>query len=149
MRIEWQYIAIHARALIRSLVRAFNWFIAVRGANTCIRAWQIAAREPLMTRTNDQDREDGPPGRRRESGGCEKWEKKIKAGPERTRRTVRYGSPEEVDSSMKPIRKRNRFTAGCGRGEDGTKLKESFNRQKDKSKPFEIFLSSSETRCMK
>lgn len=43
--------------------RARSSFFAGRprsgGANSCIWAWQIAAREPLMTRTNDQGIQNG------------------------------------------------------------------------------------------
>jgi len=60
------------------LCALFSWSIAVRGANSCIRAWQIAAREPLMTRTNDQGRENGQV--EAERTGMEAARKKIKAG---------------------------------------------------------------------
>ncbi|CAL1682774.1 unnamed protein product [Lasius platythorax] len=79
---------------------------AVRGANSCIWAWQIAARESLMTRTNDRVLKNDQDQEKRE------WEmetvrkNKEPVSWQRTRRTVRYGSLEEVDSSMKPIRKR-------------------------------------------
>lgn len=39
----------------KSILRTLFFFArGVRGANSCIWAWQIAAREYLMTRTNDR-----------------------------------------------------------------------------------------------
>jgi len=60
--------------------------------------------------SNDANKRSGYPGW---SGSREETVWKNKGRPvERMCRTVRYESPEEVDSSTKMKRKRNRFTAG-------------------------------------
>lgn len=107
MRMEWHMCS---SSVDKNKPRARSSFFAGRllsgGANSCIWVWQIAAREPLMTRTNDRGASRMARIRRR------KWEmvwKNKGRSVERTRRTVRYGRSwllDETDTKKKPVHSR-------------------------------------------
>lgn len=89
-----------------------------------------------MTRTNDRGIQDGQDQEKRMGDGKVVWKNKDR--PVERTRVERW----DMEVPKKLTLRRNRYEKGTGsqqaayRGEDGTKLREPFNRQKDKLKPF-------------